>query len=118
MVTPKQGDLIFIDAEPHAGHEEGGHNPQQGNIRRPMVIISNDGYNRQLGMVVCMPITSKTKSDRRIYLPIIDHASEIKESVITFQIPNYDYVARHGEIVGKVSTSFLNELIKRAKNIF
>jgi hypothetical protein len=35
MVTPKQGDLIFIDAEPHAGHEEGGHRPQSGHIRRP-----------------------------------------------------------------------------------
>ncbi|GHP13301.1 hypothetical protein YK48G_07260 [Lentilactobacillus fungorum] len=117
-MTPKQGDLIFIDAEPHVGHEEGGHDPINGNIRRPMVVISNDGYNHELNMVVCMPITSKTKTDHRIYLPIADHKSGIQGSVITFQIPNYDYKARHGEVVGQVSATLLNELIERAKNIF
>lgn len=118
MVIPKQGDLIFIDAEPHAGHEEGGHSPEHGSIRRPMVVISNTGYNQQVKIVVCMPITSKEKSDRRIYLPIADHGSGIQGNIITFQIPNYDYVARHGEIVGQVSTTLLNELIERAKSIF
>ncbi len=46
MVMPQQGDLIFIDVEPHAGHEEGGHNPTSGNIRLPLVVLSNDGYNQ------------------------------------------------------------------------
>lgn len=118
MNLPKQGDLVFIDAEPHAGHEEGGHNPAKGNIRRPMVVISNEGYNSAIGMVVCMPITSKIKKDRRIYLPIADSNSGIKGSVITFQISNYDYQARHGEIVGHVTPRLLNELLLRASQIF
>ncbi len=118
MKLPKQGDLIFIDAEPHAGHEESGHNPKSGNIRRPMVVLSNDGYNQQVHMVVCMPITSKIKQNRQIYLPIADQASGIHGSVITFQIPNYNYLARHGEVVGKVNAAFLNQLIERAKSIF
>ncbi|GAF37852.1 type II toxin-antitoxin system PemK/MazF family toxin [Lentilactobacillus farraginis] len=118
MNFPKQGDLIFIDAEPHAGREEGGHDPQKGNIRRPVVVLSNDAYNQQVGMIVCMPITSRASQDRRIYLPIADQASGVHGSVITFQIPNYDYLARHAEIVGKISTAFLNQLIERAKSIF
>lgn len=118
MVIPKQGDLIFIDAEPHTGHEQGGHDPHHGNIRRPMVVISNNGYNQQLHMVVCMPITSKIKNDRRIYLPIADHDSVIQGNIITFQIPNYDYIARHGEVIGQVNTALLNELTERAKSIF
>ena len=118
MVTPKQGDLIFIDAEPHAGHEEGGHRPQSGHIRRPMVVLSNDGYNQAMGMIIGMPITSKVKHDHRIYVPVDDHASGISGSIITFQLPNYNFDARHGEIVGHVSASMLNELISRTKTIF
>ncbi|WP_125582235.1 type II toxin-antitoxin system PemK/MazF family toxin [Levilactobacillus cerevisiae] len=117
-MSPKQGDLIFIDAEPHVGHEEGGHSPQTGNIRRPMVVISNNGYNLSMGMVVCMPITSKIKTDERIYSPIVDHDSGISGSIITYQVPNYDFNARHGEIVGHIHAKLLNELLQKVKRIF
>ena len=33
MEFPNKGDVIIADAEPHAGHEMGGHNPSKGNIR-------------------------------------------------------------------------------------
>lgn len=117
-MTPKQGNLIFIDAEPHVGHEEGGHDPKTGNIRRPMVVLSNSKYNQLTGMVVCMPITSKIHLDFRIAVPIRDSASGIQGSIITYQIPNYDFKARHGEIVGYISASTLSKLITMAKNIF
>ena len=29
MEFPKKGDIIIADAEPHAGHEMGGHNPKK-----------------------------------------------------------------------------------------
>jgi len=118
MITPKQGDLIYVDAEPHAGHEEAGRDKETGNIRRPMVVISNDGYNAAMGMVVCMSITSKEKHDHQIYQEIADHASGVKGSVITFQIPNCDYQARHGKIVGRVHPRLLNDLLQRASQIF
>ena len=118
MVTLKQGDIIFIDAEPHTGHEEGGHKPQDGNIRRPLVVISNDAYNAQTKMIVGMPVTSKLLTDRRIFLPIADPASGVKGSIITYMIPNYDYIARHAEVVGKVTSSVLADLLQRAHSIF
>ncbi|WP_156166927.1 type II toxin-antitoxin system PemK/MazF family toxin [Levilactobacillus koreensis] len=41
--TPiKQGHLYWVDCEPHAGHEEGSHNIYTGNIRRPVVVVSNN----------------------------------------------------------------------------
>jgi len=117
-MNPKQGDLIFIDAESHAGHEEGGHNPQTGNIRRPMVVLSNTKYNQLTGMVVCMPITSKARSNYKLAVPIRDSASGVEGTVITYQIPNYDYEARNGEVVGHISSSMLNKLRELAKSIF
>lgn len=65
-----------------------------------------------------MPITSKLLSNGRLYIQIAEPESGIKGSIITFMLPNYDYVARHGEVVGKVKTSMLIELLTRAKTVF
>lgn len=43
---PEQGDLIWIDTEPHVGIEEGGFDTRKGNIRRSMVVISRDDDNK------------------------------------------------------------------------
>jgi len=118
MVSLKQGDIIFIDAEPHAGHEESGHNQEHGNIQRPLVVLSNDAYNRQTGMIVGMPITSKVGNDRRVFLPIADVDNGVRGSIITYMIPNYDYNARHAKVVGQVKPSILKELLQRAHQIF
>jgi mRNA interferase MazF len=34
MVKIRQGDIVYLDADPHAGHEMGGHSPATGNVRR------------------------------------------------------------------------------------
>lgn len=112
------GAIIMIDAEPHAGREEGGHNPKAGNIRRPAVVVSRTAYNQQTGFVICMPITSKKKTNQKLYLPIADIESGINGSIITFQTPMYDFHARHGKVIGQVKPTMLHELSKRAKMIF
>jgi len=52
MEFPKKGDIIIADAEPHAGHEMGGHNPKKGNIRRHYVV----------GTVPCQVYTLNNKN--------------------------------------------------------
>lgn len=117
MVNPKQGDLIMIDAEPHVGHEEGGHDPASGNIRRPFVVVSKDQYNVYTGMIIGMPITSKLRVGPT-YVQVADVASGIHGSIITYQMQNYDFSGRHGEIIGKLSPSTVKDLTKRAKQVF
>ncbi|WEV39668.1 type II toxin-antitoxin system PemK/MazF family toxin [Lactobacillus sp. ESL0681] len=115
---PKQGDLIWIDSEPHVGHEEGGHNPETGNTQRPAVVISNTSYNEKTGLVVCMLFTHDlNKGKANLYYPIIDLASQLSGSVITFQMPNYDFQGRHGKIVGHVKEKDLEILLAKAYQI-
>ncbi len=45
MQFPKKGDVIIADAEPHSGHEMGGHDPRKGDIRRHYVVMSTNEYN-------------------------------------------------------------------------
>lgn len=58
MEFPKKGDIIIADAELHAGHEMGGHNPKKGNIRRHYVVMSTSAYNEATHIFIGMLITS------------------------------------------------------------
>ncbi|WP_373278679.1 hypothetical protein [Secundilactobacillus hailunensis] len=53
---------MWIDAEPHAGREQGGHDPEHGNIRRPMIVLSTAAYFKHTGLILGMPITHVTSS--------------------------------------------------------
>ncbi|MDF7639938.1 type II toxin-antitoxin system PemK/MazF family toxin [Lactobacillus sp. ESL0791] len=118
VTAPKQGDIIWIDAEPHSGREEGGHNSESGNVQRPAVVISNDAYNQKTGLVVCMLMTHDVnKGNDALYYPIASHDANVVGSVITFQMPNYDFASRHGEIRGHVTPKDLDELLSRAYQI-
>ena len=102
----KQGGIYWIDAEPHSGREEGDHNLQTGNIKRPVVVVSNDHYNRT-GMSIVFPITS-TKKDSRYLLPV-----DLKKpsKIILTQLLGYDMIARNAKYMGyDVSDKQLNYL--------
>lgn len=47
---PKQGDIVYLDFDPQAGHEQKG--------RRPALVVSNEAYHRKTGMAIVCPITS------------------------------------------------------------
>lgn len=119
---PKQGDIVIIEAEPHAGHEWGGHNLNTGNIERHMLIVSATPYNRSSGFIVGMPITtSKRYKDDKHYKPILvmgDKVTGVKGYVCLYQILNFDYAARKGRVVNKVSDKYLDEVMPFVKAIF
>lgn len=50
---PARGDIIWLMFDPQAGHEQAG--------RRPAFVLSPQSYNRQVGLVLCCPITSLVK---------------------------------------------------------
>lgn len=114
--VPHQGDLIWIDAEPHAGHEYGGHAADQNNIRRPMLVISSDIYNQRTGMIVGFPITSQASSD--FFTKISVNIDNIHGYIITSNLLGYDYMARHGKIIGPVSAAIKAQALSYVKSIF
>ena len=50
---PEQGDLVWLDFDPRAGHEQGGH--------RPALILSPRRYNSKVGLALACPITTRGK---------------------------------------------------------
>jgi mRNA interferase MazF len=51
--TPRRGDIIWLDFDPHRGREQAGH--------RPALVLSADDYNQRIGLMVVCPITSRAK---------------------------------------------------------
>lgn len=113
MQFPHKGDVIIADAEPHAGHEMGGHNPQQNNIRRHYVVMSTSAYNAATKMFIGMPITTSNYQNNPRYLPILINGSNgtgVKGFVVLWQLQNFDYQARNGRVVNRVSSRTLKIL--------
>lgn len=62
MHSFQQGDVIWMDFNPQAGHEQAG--------RRPALVVSNSSYNATGALVMVCPITNtKTRHAVRPQLP-------------------------------------------------
>ena len=62
MNSFQQGDVIWMDFNPQAGHEQAG--------RRPALVVSNSSYNATGALVMVCPITNaKTRLAVRPQLP-------------------------------------------------
>lgn len=113
MIYPKKGDVIVANAEPHAGHEMGGHNPLKGNIRRHYVVMSATEYNKATHMFLGMPITTSNYANNARYMPILINGANgdgVKGYISLWQLQNFDYDARNGKIVNHVSDKVLFKL--------
>jgi mRNA interferase MazF len=51
--VPERGDVVWLQFDPQAGHEQAGH--------RPALVLSPSAYNRRSGLMLCCPITSRVK---------------------------------------------------------
>lgn len=51
--TPETGDLVWLQFDPQAGHEQAGH--------RPAMVLSPATYNKKSGLMLCCPMTTQIK---------------------------------------------------------
>lgn len=51
--VPQPGEIVRLDFNPLAGHEQGN--------TRPAVVLSHQGFNERAGLLVCAPCTTKAK---------------------------------------------------------
>ena len=51
---PDKGEVIWLDLDPQAGHEQAG--------RRPVFVLSPKAYNSKTGLAMVCPITNQTKN--------------------------------------------------------
>ena len=103
---PKKGDLVIRSFDPSSGHEQKG--------RRPALIISNELFNKALGLAIACPITN---TDRNFPFHIKLEAENLKGFIMTEQIKSIDFNARKVKFVEKVDENTLNQVLGITKSI-
>jgi mRNA interferase MazF len=99
--TPKRGDLIWLDFDPQAGHEQAG--------RRPALVLSAYSYNTKTKRCLACPITSKIKGyPFEVLLPA---GLPIQGAVLADHIKNLDWVARRVGFIGTVQETILENTL-------
>jgi mRNA interferase MazF len=100
---PEAGDIVWLQFDPQAGHEQAGH--------RPAVVLSPASYNGRAGMIVCCPTTTRIKG----YPFEVAIGGTPPSVVLADQVKSQDWHARKAARKGRVSTTELAEV--RAKLI-
>ena len=99
--VPDSGDIVWLQFDPQAGHEQAG--------RRPAVVLSPASYNGRSGMIVCCPTTTRIKG----YPFEVALAGSPPSVVLADQVRCQDWRARNASRKGRVSGPELAEV--RAK---
>lgn len=77
-------DVFWADLEPGVGHEQKG-------ASRPVIVVSNDGFNARFRMVTVVPATKLEEKQRKVYpfevqLPKGTLTSDYASVVMPYQI--------------------------------
>ena len=100
--VPDQGDIVWLEFDPQSGHEQKG--------RRPALVLSPISYNQKVGLMVCCPITTKSKG---YPFEVEVNTKEVTGVVLADQVKSLDWRARKAQPAGTVTARNLAEV--RAK---
>jgi len=98
---PKQGDIVVIDFDPQAGHEQKG--------RRPCIIASNDQFYIRTKLAMVCPITN-TVSRFPMHV-LLDGRSRTTGEITCEQVKCLDINARNPSYKETISDDLLDEVI-------
>lgn len=100
---PCRGDVVWLNFDPQAGHEQSG--------RRPALVISPQAYNEKVGLALMCPITSKLKGyPFEVSLPV---SMKVSGVVLADQIKSLDWRVRRAEFVCKVPGNIMEEVLAK-----
>jgi len=99
--VPARGDLIWLQFNPQAGHEQAG--------LRPAVVISPSSYNRRVGLALCCPVTSQVKGyPFEVLLP---RGLGVEGAILSDQIKSLDWRMRKARRIGNLPAEVLQETV-------
>ncbi len=94
---PKQGDIISLDFDPQAGHEQCG--------RRPALVVSGNKYIRHARLAIVCPIT-RTDRHYPTHLLLSD-CENLTGFIMVEQIRSVDFTARKAAFIEKCPPQIL-----------
>ena len=100
---PERGDIVWIDLNPQAGHEQSG--------RRPALVVSPKDYNKKVGLAIFCPITNQIKGyPFEVALPT---GLKVAGAVLSDQIKNLDWTVRNTFFICKLPDSVTQDVFNK-----
>jgi len=98
--VPRRGDIVWINMNPQAGHEQAG--------RRPAVVLSPENYNRKTGLAIFCPITSQVKGyPFEVLLP---DGLPVEGAILADQVKSLDWRIRDTELICTLPDNIIFEV--------
>jgi len=101
--VPKRGDVVRIDLNPQAGHEQSG--------RRPAVVLSPQPYNKKVGLALLCPITNQIKGYP--FEIIIPANLSVTGVILSDQVKSLDWRTRNAEFICALPPKKIAEILQK-----
>ena len=98
---PDAGDIVWLQYDPQAGHEQAGH--------RPALVVSPTAYNKRTDLMLCCPMTTRIKG----YPFEVLIAGDPPSAVLSDQVKSLDWVVRKAKYKGKATPTQLDSVRAR-----
>ncbi len=104
---PDRGDVVWINFNPQAGHEQAG--------KRPAFVLSPASYNCKVGLVLLCHITNKIKGyPFEVDLP---KGLQVSGTILSDQIKSLDWQARNAEFICRLPDEITQQVLVKAKTL-
>jgi mRNA interferase MazF len=103
--APDLGDVVWLDHNPQAGHEQAGH--------RPALVLSPKAYNSASGLMLCCPVTTQIKGYP--FEVALTGSKGLKSVVLSDQLRSMDWEVRQATISGHAAEAVVAEVIAKLK---
>ena len=101
--VPERGDLVWIDMDPQAGHEQAG--------RRPALVLSPAAYNRRIGLALVCPATRQVKGyPFEVRIP---GDFKVQGVLLCDQVRSVDWRARKADFADRVPAAVLRQALSK-----
>ena len=100
--TPAQGDLVWLEFNAQAGHEQAG--------RRPALVLSRREYNEKTSLAVFCPITTKPKG---YPFEVIVHGGKVHGVVLADHVKSLDWKARKAQFIEHANPAVLQKTLSK-----
>lgn len=98
---PAQGDIVFLEFNPQAGHEQKG--------KRPALVVSNNTYNIFTKIAMVCPITN-TNRDYPLHIKL-DETTKTTGVIMCEQVKALDVIARNISFYEKAPKNIVEEVV-------
>ena len=102
----ERGDLVWIDFDPAAGHEQMGH--------RPALVLSPAVFNKKILLALVVPITSRVRGHG---FEVTLTGEKISGAVLCHQVKTIDFLERGLKFAEKAPASVVSEALAKVRVI-